>query len=89
VHDSQQLGLFGDTQAPATKARRVEYLPPELPEITEYAYAVCKAMEGENDPNFRNTEVVQGFISFMRVIVKLKTNALNQRGKHDQPQKNA
>jgi hypothetical protein len=60
----------------------VNYTPPPTDEIDKYAYMVCHEYTDKYGENCTTTEFVQGFRSFVRVIVKARTRQLNRGGIH-------
>ena len=76
MNDPQQASPFHFKEK-SPSARLVEYVPPPLYSIDAYARTVCQALD-----NHASTELIRGFATFMKVVVKIKNQSLNQGGQH-------
>lgn len=74
MSEPEQIELF-DTNAGRVQRQRV-YVPPEADEIDQYAEGVCRRLV-QDDEQTRN-ELIRGFATFMKVIVRINAKHLNK-----------
>lgn len=62
--------------------RRVEYVPPSTEVIRQYSHAVCRQLSQSTVSTVGFTEVFQGFIAFVDVVVRIQAKKMNRKESH-------
>lgn len=83
MHEPQQLHLLPGPEDDQRK-RCVEYVPPDIDTIREYAHKVCRRLSETEVKDSSSTDYERGLTNFMQVVVRIETRHRNQGVKNGQ-----
>lgn len=78
---TQQLPLHPDYEA---QTRPVEYVPPDIDTIRQYAQKVCKRLSETDGQKCSSTDFTHGLTNFLQVVVNIETRHRNRGVKNVQ-----
>ncbi len=61
-----------------SQKRNIIYVPPETEAIEQYARTVCKTFAEKRDAVYGLPETIEGFTTFMKLVVRVKLKHLNR-----------
>ncbi|MCL4878520.1 MAG: hypothetical protein KJ064_17805 [Anaerolineae bacterium] len=62
----------------SSQQRNVIYIPPETEAIETYARTVCKTFAEKHDTAYGSPEMIEGFTTFMKLVVRVKLKHLHR-----------
>jgi hypothetical protein len=81
MNEPTQLPLL-EEQTIQMRSPSIRYVPPTPDELDQYADQLCCQMEQSRE-QLPSIELIQGFATFIKTVVKIKTKALNKGVEYD------
>lgn len=80
MYDLTELSLSNrDTRASEPQTPSLAYIPPPIDQLNQFSHTVCRELMLRDSASSPDTDLLRGFSSFIRVIVKAHTTNMNVR----------